>query len=343
MNYVDLVAIAPFYLDLVISSEANASFVRILRLGRAFRLMKLSRYSSGMRLVKNAMEASWDALQLFFMILALVLVVFSSAIYYMERGTWDEEKEQYFRTDEMGALYSIYSSDIFIRNGTIYPDGDDPSPFQSIPQSMWWCMVTLTTVGYGEIVPVTYVGQLVATATMLVGLIMLALPLSIIGTNFIEERNKIKEQELEERNALIPQREEDRVKPLQGSSHALVVAETCIQQAMHTVELQHEMQQLMQKALGIVESMRLSSDLENRAPAMGITSTAWSPLEIMTPKSASSLLGFDSGQSDMGPPCMVKPSVLEEMESLCAQVIDMSQKTVDVWEGDAPEEDTSDP
>jgi hypothetical protein len=54
-----------------------------------------------MRLVRNAMEASWDALQLFFMILVLVVVVFSSAIYYMERGVWNEVSKMYYRENEM--------------------------------------------------------------------------------------------------------------------------------------------------------------------------------------------------------------------------------------------------
>jgi len=327
MNYVDLVSILPFYLDLfvlLLADDGSINFedFRILRLGRAFRLLKLSRYSSGMRLVTGAMEASWDALQLFFVILVLVLVVFSSAIYYMERGKWDDVKRQYFRENEMPYLSGP-------------PEGTDPSPFQSIPQSFWWCMVTLTTVGYGDVYPVTYIGQVVATITMLVGLIMLALPLSIIGTNFIEERNKMKDEEMQAESLKAPQKEEDKVQVLQGSRHALVVAEKCIRQATHTVELQNEMQMLMQQALGIVEAMRLNSELEDiddssRLGALG----AWTPPlgPLMTPKNASSMLRFDTGRVESGPPSMVQLSVLQNIEELCAQVIKKSQETVDAWE-----------
>jgi len=61
--------------------------------------------------------------------------------------------------------------------------------------------VTLTTVGYGDSYPVTYQGQLVGCITMLLGLVMLALPLSIIGTNFIEERaNMLRDKETEQEN-----------------------------------------------------------------------------------------------------------------------------------------------
>lgn len=329
MNYVDLVSILPFYLDLFVlllpddGSGLNFDDLRILRLGRSFRLLKLSRYSSGLRLVTNAMVASWDALQLFFGILVIVLVVFSSSIYFMERGVWNDTQRQYFRENEMPYLSGP-------------PEGSDPSPFQSIPQSFWWCMVTLTTVGYGDVYPITYIGQVVATITMLVGLIMLALPLSIIGTNFIAERDKIKDEEMQAKNSLAPPKEEDKVQVLQGSRHALVVAEKCIRQATYTVQLQNEMQTLMQQALGICEAMRLDSELEEieGSSRLGLLET-WTPplMPLMTPKSAASMVRYDTGcPSDLGSPSMVQLSVLHDIEELCAQVIKKSQQTVDAWE-----------
>ena len=179
MNWVDLVAVLPFYISL---ASGGGESLKILRLARSFRLLKLSRYSTGFTVVKKALEASSDALQLFVIVLVLVLIVFSSAIYYMERGTWDATKNYYYR-----------SPDVYYWGGGL-PEGNAPSPFQSIPHSFWWCMVTLTTVGYGDVVPVTYLGQLVGAITMLVGLVMLALPLSIIGTNFIEEVTNLSNQ-----------------------------------------------------------------------------------------------------------------------------------------------------
>lgn len=178
MNYIDVVSILPFYVDLIAGGlETDLSVLRVLRLGRSLRLIKLSRYSRGIRLVTNAMEQSIDALQLFFFLLSIVMVVCSSAIYYTERGDYNEVTGFWERVDPMTGNKGV-------------------SPFQSIPQSFWWCIVTLTTVGYGDAYPITYAGQFVGTITMLLGLIMLALPLSIIGTNFIEERaNMIREME----------------------------------------------------------------------------------------------------------------------------------------------------
>merc|ERR1712023_364123 len=60
------------------------------------------------------------------------------------------------------------------------------SPFISIPQAMWWCLVTLLTVGYGDIYPVTIGGKIVASLAMIISVVILALPISIIGTNFVD-------------------------------------------------------------------------------------------------------------------------------------------------------------
>lgn len=235
MNYIDLLAILPYYVDLIgrFASEGGASpnfgFLRILRLSRAARLIKLSKYSQGIRLVTNAMANSIDALQLFALLLTLVLVVFSSGIYYTERGDWvnrcststmcaiqasgqvecwcpnerkkdegcpNEWYEQFggaFNATGNGLYANKCIVDRYYRQNTLVGGSGKieqyPSPFQSIPQSFWWCIVTLTTVGYGDMYPYSPEGKVVGVFTMLVGLIMLALPLSIIGTNFIEERN----------------------------------------------------------------------------------------------------------------------------------------------------------
>ena len=71
-----------------------------------------------------------------------MLVVFSSGIYYFERGTWDEAEGKYYRDDPITGVRE-----------------SDQSPFQSIPQSLWWCIVTLTTVGYGDMFPYTDLGK----------------------------------------------------------------------------------------------------------------------------------------------------------------------------------------
>jgi len=204
MNWIDLVAIFPYYLDLILKlvaggdSAPNFAFLRILRLSRAARLVKLGKYSQGIRLVTNAMVNSLDALQLFALVLCLVLVVCSSGIYYTERGTWIEACPTEWYTQFGGTINAgVYPNQCQLERyyrtdireiGTGFIE-QYPSPYQSIPQSFWWTIVTLTTVGYGDMYPYSVEGMVIGVFTMIIGLILLALPLSIIGTNFIEERN----------------------------------------------------------------------------------------------------------------------------------------------------------
>lgn len=111
-----------------------------------------------------AMVASLDALFLLLFFLVLGMVLFSSLLYFAEQTQeeFDEDLEEWYYTD----------------------DSDDPgklSPYQSIPHTLWWCIVTMTTVGYGDTFPITPLGKAVAGATMLLGLLVSAssLPLSL--------------------------------------------------------------------------------------------------------------------------------------------------------------------
>merc|ERR1719359_239577 len=94
----------------------------------------------------------------------------------MEVGLYDPSRQQFIRED--GSW----------------------SPFESIVHSFWWCLVTMTTVGYGDDYPVTPAGQLVAAATMFTGLVVLSLPITIIGANFDDEyRDNQRRKEIENR------------------------------------------------------------------------------------------------------------------------------------------------
>ena len=154
LNLVDLIAIAPFWLELALGGAlGGTAFLRVVRLVRVFRVLKLGGRFEKMQVVANAMAESFDMLGMLAFLLLLTMVIFSSLVYYAE-----------------------------------YRLSPDPnSEFHSIPASFWWCIVTLMTVGYGDSVPVTPVGQVIAGATMVASIIIMALPISVIGTNFTQQ------------------------------------------------------------------------------------------------------------------------------------------------------------
>uniref|UniRef100_A0A7S3Z8B0 Ion transport domain-containing protein n=1 Tax=Lotharella globosa TaxID=91324 RepID=A0A7S3Z8B0_9EUKA len=167
MNIIDFLAIAPFFIIEFSGAKGGAGFqvLRVLRLTRAFRVFKLGKYSEGLLLFYKVIAKSASALYLLFFFMLISTVVFGSMIYYAERGTWDEELGYYTRPD-------------------LYGDGKERSPFTSIPRSFWWVIVTSTTVGYGDFVPRTVFGRIVGTVASYYGILVLAMPLAIISSNF---------------------------------------------------------------------------------------------------------------------------------------------------------------
>jgi hypothetical protein len=94
--------------------------------------------------------------------------MFGTAMYMVERGSWDQVKGCYIRPDNRC------------------------SPFESIPKSFWWGIATLTTVGYGDVYPITVPGRLVAAIAMITGIICVALPTTVLGVQFSEAYGDLK-------------------------------------------------------------------------------------------------------------------------------------------------------
>lgn len=129
-NLIDVFSILPFFL-LLSNDPAAIAVGRSLRVLRLPKVFKLARYSMGIQLALRALRRSMDAIWLLFIFLLLAILSSSTVMYWAERGTFDGADKTWIRGD-----------------GT-------RSPFQSIPEGFYWSMTTLTTVGYGDIVPVT--------------------------------------------------------------------------------------------------------------------------------------------------------------------------------------------
>ena len=176
MALIDALAIIPiyisallFYMDssttfLLIQIDASVfSAFRVIRLIRVARVVKFGRYASGIKLITASLRKSADELVMTGMLMTIIVILSSSLIYYAERGTWDEDQHQWIRS-----------------NG-------DVSPYSSIPESFYWSIVTITTVGYGDIVPITIPGRIIACCTMIIGVVSISFPITIIGSNFSME------------------------------------------------------------------------------------------------------------------------------------------------------------
>ncbi|KAK9830302.1 hypothetical protein WJX72_010877 [[Myrmecia] bisecta] len=172
MNVVDLAAIAPWYLGLILSSSkaAGTRILRVLRLVRIMRIFKLGGRYGKAQVIMRAIVESADVLGIMLFLLSLTVVIFSTLIYYCEKGVYDPALGFQVRAGDKDAA-----------------GNPRETPFNSIPASFWWCIVTLMTVGYGDMVPITTAGKVVAGIEMLWCLLCLALPISVIGTNFTQE------------------------------------------------------------------------------------------------------------------------------------------------------------
>lgn len=144
---IDLIAIFPFYLPIVIGEQGAERMLRIFRL---FRLLKIARYSGSLTMITNVFRRKAEELLITVFVMSIWLVFVSSLMYYVERGA-------------------------------------QPEVFSSIPAALWWGIVTLTTVGYGDVVPVTPLGRALGATIALLGIALFALPAGIIASGFAEE------------------------------------------------------------------------------------------------------------------------------------------------------------
>ena len=149
---IDLFAIIPFYLPFLL---LDLRLIRIFRLLRIFRVAKAVRYFDSLKLLGRVFKTKMEELVITSMVLLMLLIVASFMIY-------------------------------------IFENSAQPDKFTDIPSAMWWAVATLTTVGYGDVYPITSAGKIVAAIVSILGIGMFALPTGILGAGFVEEVQKAK-------------------------------------------------------------------------------------------------------------------------------------------------------
>jgi voltage-gated potassium channel len=146
MALIDLFSILPFYLPFIFPFDLR--FIRIIRLLRVFRILKVAHYSKKLALIIKVIHSKRHELGLTFLLAVIVLVINSCMMYFAEHET-------------------------------------QPVAFPDIPTTIWWCFMTLSTIGYHDIIPMTSFGKFIHVVNIFVGIGLFALPAGILGEGFV--------------------------------------------------------------------------------------------------------------------------------------------------------------
>jgi voltage-gated potassium channel len=153
---IDLLSILPFYLPL---HGLDLRIIRAVRLFRLFRLFKVGRYPQSLNRLANVIKSKKEELVITLFSAIVLLIIASSLMYFIEKEA-------------------------------------QPDVFGSIPDAMWWGAVTLTTVGYGDVYPVTLLGKFISASIAVLGIGLFALPAGIIASGFASELQKEKHEKI---------------------------------------------------------------------------------------------------------------------------------------------------
>ena len=150
MALIDLFSILPFYVTFL---PIDLLFIRVIRLFRLFRLLKIARYMKALALIQAVLRERKEQIFLSIMFIVFLLVMVSTVMYYVENEA-------------------------------------QPEKFSSIPATMWWGIETLTTVGYGDMIPQTTLGRFLGGMIAILGIGLFALPAGILSSGLTDHLHK---------------------------------------------------------------------------------------------------------------------------------------------------------
>lgn len=177
INIIDLLSIFPYYLLIFLVGPSPTDYpeqsdpwyilIDMFRILRVLRILKLTRHSNGLQSLGFTLRNSYRELGVVMLFLGIFVVIFSSLVYFAEKNELN-------------------------------------TAFTSIPEAFWWAIITMTSVGYGDMIPKTPGGRLIGTACCVCGVLVVALPIPIVVNNFTEfyEEKKRREKAQKRREAV---------------------------------------------------------------------------------------------------------------------------------------------
>ncbi len=150
---IDLLAIIPTYIELFLTGGHYLLVIRVLRLFRVFRIFKLAKFLKQSNIIVESLKASREKITVFLVFITLLTVIVGAVMFIIE--------------------------------------GETNREFSSIPKSIYWAIVTLTTVGYGDISPDTPLGQFLAAVIMIMGYVVIAVPTGIVSAELVNQPKRV--------------------------------------------------------------------------------------------------------------------------------------------------------
>lgn len=155
LGIIDLFAILPFYFPFII--DADLRILRVLRTFRLLRILKLSRYNNSFKMIIRVLREQKEKLFITLFFIVVMILLSSSIMYFVETAV-------------------------------------QPDKFPNIPATLWWAVATLTTVGYGDVYPITILGKILGSFIAVMGIGLIAMPSGIISAGLIKEVKKQKSE-----------------------------------------------------------------------------------------------------------------------------------------------------
>lgn len=193
----DVFSVAPYFVELMISPTGIARtfpeliILRSLRLMRILRIFKLGKHGRTAQMLFRVLQSSVSSMFVLSLLVMMTLFISGTLVWLCEKGQWMPADHPFL------VGMGIEGRDAFVRNVALLDDFPvwEESPFRSIPHCWWWAVVTITTVGYGDHFPTSRSGKVVGAVTAIVGVVILAMPIGVIGNNFAKELNKLVDEQ----------------------------------------------------------------------------------------------------------------------------------------------------